>query len=291
MTDDTTSDAQDVLQGDFEPAVPDHRAGEPAVSASQLVLNLDGFEGPIDVLLTLARDQKVDLTKISILDLAEQYLVFVNEARRLRLELAADYLVMAAWLAYLKSRLLLPADAEDEEPSGEEMAAALAFQLQRLEAIREAGEALFRRALLDRDVFGRGAPEGVRVVTRSIYETTLFELLQAYGAIQRRGKAEPLRIEQMELYTMDEALERLERALGALPDWSVLMSFLPEGLKGLKRRSAIAATFLASLELARSGRMQLRQDGRFGTIYVRRNPAPAAADDDADIVPLTEESA
>jgi segregation and condensation protein A len=288
MTDETTSE----LTSDFESAVPDYQAGEATTtsSASQLVLNLDGFEGPIDVLLTLARDQKVDLTKISILELAEQYLVFVNEARRLRLELAADYLVMAAWLAYLKSRLLLPAEEGDEEPTGEEMAAALAFQLQRLEAIREAGEGLFRRALLGRDVFARGAPEGVRVVTRSVYESTLYELLQAYGAIQRRGKPQPLRIEQMELFTMDEAIERLERALGALPDWSSLMSFLPEGLKGLKRRSAIAATFLASLELARSGRMQLRQDGRFGTIYVRRNPNPAPADG-AVVVPISEESA
>jgi segregation and condensation protein A len=288
MTEDIRCDAP----ADFEPAVPEYRAAEPVATASQLVLNLDGFEGPIDVLLALARDQKVDLTKISILELAEQYLVFVNEARRLRLELAADYLVMAAWLAYLKSRLLLPADAADEEPSGEEMAAALAFQLQRLEAIREAGEALFARALLGRDVFARGAPEGVRVVTRSVYEASLYELLQAYGAIQRRGKAEPLRIEQMELFTMDEALERLERALGALPDWSTLMSFLPEGLRGLKRRSAIAATFLASLELARSGRMQLRQDGRFGTIYIRRNPDQVAVSPTgADIVPLTEEGA
>lgn len=294
MIDDTSSQtASSEPPAEFESAVPDYLAGEQAeqaASAAQLVLNLDGFEGPIDVLLTLARDQKVDLTKISILALAEQYLVFVNEARRLRLELAADYLVMAAWLAYLKSRLLLPVDEEDEEPSGEEMAAALAFQLQRLEAIRDVGEALFRRALLGRDVFGRGAPEGVRVVTRSVYEASLYELLQAYGAIQRRGKAEPLRIEQMELFTMDQAIERLERALGALPDWTTLQSFLPEGLKGLKRRSAIAATFLASLELARSGRMQLRQDGRFGPIYVRRNPeAPPAGG--AEIVPISEESA
>lgn len=290
MSEQTSAESQAPADpGEFEPAVPDHKAGEDTSMAAALVLNLDGFEGPIDVLLTLARDQKVDLTKISILELAEQYLVFVNEARRLRLELAADYLVMAAWLAYLKSRLLLPADEEGEEPTGEEMAAALAFQLQRLEAIREAGENLFQRALLGRDVFARGAPEGIRVVTKSVYEASLYELLQAYGAIQRRGgKATPLRIEQMELYTMDQALERLERALGALPDWATLASFLPDGLKGLKRRSAIAATFLASLELARSGRMQLRQDGRFGPIYVRRNPEPASSSA-SDIVSISEE--
>ncbi len=306
MTDETSNEIRDASPPDatgsaaaaFEPSVPDYKrgdgTGEGEPMAAGLVLNLDGFEGPIDVLLALAREQKVDLTKISILELAEQYLVFVNEARRLRLELAADYLVMAAWLAYLKSRLLLPVEAEGEEPSGEEMAAALAFQLQRLEAIREAGEALFARGLLGRDVFGRGAPEGVRVVTRSVYEATLYEMLQAYGAIQRRGtRDQPLRIDQVELYTMDEALERLERALGALPDWSTLMSFLPEGLKGLKRRSAIAATFLASLELARSGRMELRQNGRFGEIFIRRNPTPRvdSPEDGAGIVPLPEESA
>lgn len=297
MTDEIRDDGAQapVRDGDgFEPDVPDHRAGTTmtdGTAGSALVVNLDGFEGPLDVLLTLARDQKVDLTKISILELAEQYLAFVQEARRLRLELAADYLVMAAWLAYLKSRLLLPTEAEGEEPSGEEMAAALAFQLQRLEAIREAGEALFRRPLLGRDVFSRGAPEGVRVVTRSVYEATLYELLRAYGAIQRRGKVEPLLIEQVDLFTMEEALERLERALGALPEWSALLNFLPDGLKGLKRRSAVAATFLASLELARSGRLQLRQDSRFGPIYVRRNASAPPAGPGADIVPISEESA
>ena len=187
---------------------------EPAAD-EQLVLNLEGFEGPIDLLLTLARDQKVDLTHISILALAEQYLRFVQEARRLELEIAADYLVMAAWLAYLKSRLLLPKEEQgDDEPSGEEMAAALAFQLRRLEAIREAGTRLMARAQLGRDVFARGAPEGLRLVTRPEYEGSLFELLQAYGTVCRRGKAEPLQIEPTRLFSMEDLLERLVGAVG-----------------------------------------------------------------------------
>ncbi|MFQ5972742.1 MAG: segregation and condensation protein A, partial [Alphaproteobacteria bacterium] len=189
----------------FEGADP---AMRPAAS-DELVLNLEGFEGPIDLLLALARDQKVDLTRISILALAEQYLSFIQEARRLRLEIAADFLVMAAWLAYLKSRLLLPA-SEDEggEPSAEEMSAALAFQLRRLEAIREAGYRLFAGTLLGRDIFPRGAAEGVRVLTRSVYESTVFDLLQGYGAIQRRGRSGPLRISPSELYSMDDVLNR-----------------------------------------------------------------------------------
>ncbi len=268
---------------DFEHPVPDYAQAEAAPSGAELIVHLDGFEGPIDLLLALARDQKVDLTKISILGLAEQYLTFIEEARRLRLEIAADYLVMAAWLAYLKSRLLLPADADDEEPSGAELAAALAYQLQRLEAMRSAAESLFKRPLLGRDVFARGAPEGIRVATRSIYDATLFELLQAYGATQRRRKPAPLRIEQMELFSMDDALGRLAKLLGKVPDWSTLSSFLPEGIKDdLVRRSALAATFAASLELVRNGQAEIRQDQLFGPIYFRsregmRRPAAASA--------------
>ena len=156
-------------------------APQDVVSDAQFVLDLDGYEGPIDVLLNLARDQKVDLTRISILDLADQYLAFVSRARRLRLELAADYLVMAAWLAYLKSRLLLPEPEGEAEPTGAELAAALAFQLQRLEAMQKAGKALLERAQLGRDVFARGAPEGVTVDTRSFYNLSRYELLKAYG--------------------------------------------------------------------------------------------------------------
>ncbi len=254
----------------FEQPYPEARH-----QAQELVLELDGFAGPIDLLLTLAREQKVDLTKISILHLAEQYLAFVQQARRVRLELAADYLVMAAWLAYLKSRLLLPAQEQDgDEPSGQEMAAALQFQLRRLEAMREAGARLLARPRLGRDVFARGAPEGIRVVARPVYDASLFELLSAYAGIHRRGKATPLTIEPSNLFSADDALQRLRAMLGTAPEWTTLMSFLPSDLAddgSLVRRSAVAATVVAGLELAKSGAAQLRQDGPFGPIYIRRN--------------------
>ncbi len=255
--------------------------------AEELVLQLDGFAGPIDLLLTLAREQKVDLTKISILHLAEQYLAFVQEVRTVRLELAADYLVMAAWLAYLKSKLLLPAEEEDgEEPSGAEMAAALKFQLRRLEAMREAGSRLLSLPRLGRDVFAQGAPAGIEVVTRTVHDASLFELLSAYGAIHRRGKATPLTIEPSTLYTVDEALRRLRAMLGSAPDWTTLFSFLPQGFGddgSLESRSAIAATLVAGLEMARAGAVQLRQDGHFGPIYIRRNQRQASGPRDTGL--------
>lgn len=258
----------------FEQPVPDHLAAQgEAGSSHALVVNLEGFEGPLDLLLALARDQKVDLTKISVLALAEQYLDFIQTARKLQLEIAADYLVMAAWLAYLKSRLLLPVEENEEEPTAAEMAAALQYQLQRIEAMRTAAEALFARPLLGRDVFDRGAPEGIRVITHPVYDASLFEMLDAYGAITRRGKAETLTIEQFELFSMDDALGRLRGVLGSAPEWATLSSFLPEGLReGLPRRSAIAATFAASLELVRDGHAQIRQDSKFGPIFFRRRP-------------------
>jgi len=239
-----------------------------------LVVDLDGFEGPIDVLLTLAREQKVDLTRISILALADQYLAFIQEARSLKLEIAADYLVMAAWLAYLKSRLLLPEpEVESDEPSGEEMAAALQFQLRRLEAMQAAGQRLMARALLHRDVFPRGAPEGVRSIARPVFELSLFEVLRAYGDFRRRQDESVLRIEPTQLHSMEDALIRLRNLLGRTPDWQVLSSFLPPGLAGgLVLRSAVAATFAASLELVRDGRATMRQDKPFGPIFIRSTP-------------------
>ncbi|GEO36005.1 segregation/condensation protein A [Skermanella aerolata] len=236
----------------------------------QLVLDLDGYEGPIDVLLTLARDQKVDLTRISILQLANQYLAFVAEARRIRLELAADYLVMAAWLAYLKSRLLLP-EQDEEEPSGEDLAQALAFQLQRLEAMQEVGAKLVDRPRLGRDVFARGAPEGIQVISRSIFDLSLYDLLKAYTEHKRKEEYGTWRIQPTELYSMEDALQHLSEMLGRLPDWTSLASFVP-GAAGdsLLSRSALAAHFVASLELTKAGKLELRQEGVFSPIYLRR---------------------
>jgi segregation and condensation protein A len=254
---------------DTEPFEMEQRAAEPA---EELVVDLEGYEGPIDALLNLAREQKVDITKISILRLADQYLAFIAAARRLRLEIAADYLVMAAWLAYLKSRLLLPQPAE-AEPSGEEMAAALTHQLQRLEAMQNAGQKLFARDLLGRDVFARGAPEGLPRVLVPVYEASLYDLLKAYGEGRNRKESGVLHIEAPELYSMDDALQRLTRFLGRMPDWRTLVSFLPPGLmNGLVQRSAVAATFAATLELVRSGKLQLRQDKPFGPIFLRSPP-------------------
>ncbi len=238
-------------------------------SDTDFSLDLDGYEGPIDALLQLARDQKVDLINISILALADQYLAFVQRARHLRLELAADYLVMAAWLAYLKSRLLIPEVAEDEEPSGAEMAAALKFQLQRLKAMQDAGVAIFNRPRLGQDFFARGEPTPLKVVKEPVYEAKLYDLLQAYARNKVRADVSRLRIVPMELYSVDDALARLNTLLGTRTGWLTLASFLPPDLRGgLLRRSAMAATFSASLELCRSGKLKIRQDGTFGPIFL-----------------------
>jgi segregation and condensation protein A len=247
-----------------------------AIESSQatvpvLVVDLEGFEGPIDLLLTLAREQTVDLTKISILALAEQYLAFSTATRQLRLEVAADYLVMAAWLAFLKSRLLLPEPPPDDNgPSGEEMAAALAHRLQLLAAMRRAGAGLMAGTLLGRDVFPRGAPEGVPCIDRPVYELSLFDLLSAYGANHRRRTSEVLVVAPPALHSLDEALRRLGQLVGHVPEWRELAAFLPDEFRGgIFRRSALAVTFAAVLELVRAGRIELRQESAFGPIHLR----------------------
>ena len=248
-------------------AFEDVRAEPP--SEGELILDLEGYEGPIDVLLQLAREQKVDLIHISILALADQYLAFVQRGRHLRLELAADYLVMAAWLAYLKSRLLLPEPSGDEEPSAVEMAAALRFQLQRLQAVRDAGARLMARPQLGRDVFPRGAREPVQVEKKVVYDVMLYDLLAAYGHHRTRAQVQHLRIVRMDLYSVDEAVQRITRILGEVPGWRSIISFLPPDLTESLRRSATASTFAASLELCRQGKLQIRQDGCFSPIYLR----------------------
>ncbi|HWA48281.1 MAG TPA: ScpA family protein [Dongiaceae bacterium] len=254
---------------------PDDGAPRPASDDGDLHLDLDGYEGPIDVLLNLARDQKVDLKKISILELADQYLDFIARARRLRLEIAADYLVMAAWLAYLKSRLLLPEPPADGEPSGAELASALAFQLQRLEAMQKAGKDLMALPQFGRDFFQRGQPEPVQVIDKPVWQVTLYDLLKAYGTYPGRASQGLLQIAPMNLFSMDDALHRIGEMLGQTLDWTTLQHFLPPGLqRGLQRRAAVAATFAASLELARTGRIELRQDGLFAPIFMRRGKGP-----------------
>ncbi|MBC7986705.1 MAG: segregation/condensation protein A [Sphingomonadaceae bacterium] len=251
------SDALD----DFEmiPEVP---------SPETLTLELDGWEGPLDLLLSLARTQKVDLREISILALVEQYLVFIADARALKLEIAADYLVMAAWLAYLKSCLLLPRE-ETEDPSAELLALRLQLRLQRLNAMREAGARLMARDRIGRDVFARGAPEGLRIVRKALWDAELFDLIAAYGALRARAEPAMHIVRLRPVMTLDEALTRVERMLGERLDWTALEAFLPETPDPAYRRSALASSFVAMLELARTGRIEIEQEGAFAPLMVR----------------------
>ncbi len=242
------------------------------LSSEALIVDVDGFEGPLDLLLTLSRTQKVDLRRISVLQLAEQYMVFVERARALRIELAADYLVMAAWLAYLKSRLLLPPEPGDDGPTAEELAAHLAFQLERLEAMREAAARLMARDQLGRDIFARGIPEDVtrnRVVT---YEATLIDLMRAYARIRTKDEFRPFVMDRDQVFTMEQALDRMRGLIGYVGDWSDLTSFLPEGWDAtpMRRRSSTAAHFAAILEMAKRGQVELRQGETFAPIQLRR---------------------
>jgi segregation and condensation protein A len=249
----------------------DGQAFETPNGEDAFFVDLEGYEGPIDILLEMARKQKVDLAHISILALATQYLKFVEEAHKQNLELAADYLVMAAWLAFLKSKMLLPDMGNEEEPTGDEMAAALQFQLRRLQAMRDAATNLVSRQCLGKDFFKRGEPERFSTTITTIYELSLFELLKAYGEQKRRKEgAGPMEIASFEIYTVEDALIRLRKLLGPMPTWQNLWSFLPEGLKDdLIIRSAVASTFAASLELAKEGRLTVRQVKTFGSIEIK----------------------
>jgi segregation and condensation protein A len=246
---------------DFEPS-------RPASADERLTLDIDGWEGPLDLLLTLARAQKVDLSKISILALVEQYLAFIADAKQLRLEIAADYLVMAAWLTYLKSCLLLPRDTE-ADPSAEELAARLQLRLQRLQAMREAGARLIARDRLGRDVFVRSRPEGLKLVRRAAWRADLYDLISAYGIIRARAEPSVHIVSRRPVMTLDEAIHRLERMIGMKVEWTLLESFLPESDDPEYRRSALASSFVATLELARLGKVELDQKRSFAPLYVR----------------------
>jgi segregation and condensation protein A len=248
----------------------------PAAEAEPaLVIDVGGFEGPLDLLLHLARNQKVDLARISVLALAEQYLEFIESARRVRLELAADYLVMAAWLAYLKSRLLIPQAPKDDGPSGEEMAATLAYRLRRLEAIRDAAMRLVNRNRLGRDFFARGAPEFIPEERKSAYDASLYELLSAYANLRQRQAITNVTIQRRKVWSLADARLMLARIVGALDDWTALDTFLiryaadPE-----ERATAIASSFAATLELIRERRIEVRQEGAFQPIFMRTGANP-----------------
>ena len=241
-------------------------------AAEALIVDVDGFEGPLDLLLTLSRTQKVDLRQISILALAEQYLKFIETARDLRIELAADYLVMAAWLAYLKSRLLLPPEPGEEGASAEELAAHLAFQLERLEAMRQAAARLMARDRLGRDRFVRGAEEAVTRRRTVRYDVGLLDLLQAYARIRTRDAFRPLVLDREAVLTMEQALDRMKGLIRFAGDWTDLARYLPEAwvAEPARRRSAMASHFAAALELVKEGRAEMRQSDTFAPIQLRR---------------------
>ncbi|MGH1465606.1 MAG: segregation and condensation protein A [Cognatishimia sp.] len=242
------------------------------LAAEALIIDVDGFEGPLDLLLTLSRTQKVDLRHVSIFQLSQQYLAFVEKAKQLRIELAADYLVMAAWLAFLKSRLLLPPDPTEEGPSGEELAAHLAFQLERLQAMRECAAKLMARDRLGRDFFARGVPENVERTKVVTYTANLLDLMQGYARLRTKDEFRPFVMDREAVFTMEQALERMRGLIGFAGAWTDIISYLPDGWGAdpQRRRSATASTFAASLELAKEGKVEIRQSGTFAPIQLRR---------------------
>lgn len=252
--------------GLFEEDITLREADERA--ADVLTIDIDGWEGPLDLLLTLARNQKVDLRAISILALVEQYLVFIEQARTLKLELAADYLVMAAWLAYLKSSLLLPKDPTID-PSPEEMAMRLQLRLERLNAMRESGARLMARDRVGRDVFVRAVPEGLRVVKARAWECDYFELITAYGQIKARSQPVFHVVKRRAVMTLEEALDRVSSMIGLAVNWTSIESFLPDHAEPALRKSALASSFVAALELAKRGTIDLQQDAIFAPLKIR----------------------
>ena len=258
-------------------AVGERGADEPA-----LIVDVEGFEGPLDLLLTLARQQKVDLAKISILALADQYLTFVEQVRRLRLELAADYLVMAAWLAYLKSRLLLPETDESPGPTAEDMAASLAFRLKRLEAFRAVAEELMGRPQLDRDVFARGRPEPIVDIKHPQWSATLYDLLSAYAVQRQKHALARVQVPHRTVWSLADARVALERLIGGASDWARLDEYLiAYVVEPTQRATAFASSFAASLELVREGLLEVHQHAAFAPLYVRKRAAASGSGNDA----------
>lgn len=246
-------------------------------SEPSLVVDVEGYEGPLDLLLTLARQQRVDLSKISILALADQYLIFIEAARKIRLELAADYLVMAAWLAFLKSRLLLPEPATPDGPSAEEMATALANRLRRLEAIREAANRLMNRPQFQRDIFPRGNPESIAEIRHPKFTATLFDLLTAYSAQRQQRVLATVHLTKRTVWSLSEARASLERLIGMAEDWSCLDEYLLNYVVDPSQKATVfASSFAAALELVREGAMELNQKEAFAPLYFRKRPPQAS---------------
>ena len=261
------------MSTDFADDLAFEAADDAEEDGQGLVLDIDGYEGPLHLLLELARMQKVDLTRISILELADQYVKFIKTAQNLRIELAADYLVMASWLAYLKSRLILPkSEGEELAPEAEELAAHLAFRLQRLDAMRRAAEGLFKLKITGQNIFVRGAPEGLRSRTTPLYQAELFDMIKAYGAVRSQSAIRNVKLPKPLVLALDEARHRLERAIGQTVEWQALEALLPDGSEfatPLPSRSIRASSLLAGLELAKEGRLELKQGKSFAPIYVR----------------------
>ena len=251
-------------------------AAEAAGADETLIVDLDGFEGPLDLLLALARAQKLDLTKMSMVDLADQYLSHIGALQRMRLEVAADYLVMAAWLTFLKSKMLLPVPEEAQDgPTGEELAAYLAFRLKRLEAMRDRADMLMDRKRLGRDVFVRGMPEGVRLLRSNDYEANVYDLLAAYARQRQTTAVHSISVRQRSAWSIKTARERIERVLGAMADWAPLEQVLLAQLSaGFERRTALASGLCASLELSREGALELRQAGPYAPVYFKAKTQP-----------------
>jgi segregation and condensation protein A len=268
------SETENTINEEPEPRLSDWETEErsEAGPGEMLFVDVEGFEGPLDLLLALARTQKVDLAKISVLALAQQYLDFIAEARRLRLEVAADYLVMAAWLAFLKSKLLLPAEPSEEgEPTGEELAALLAFRLKRLDAMREAAAQLMTRKRLGRDVFARGLPEPARITRKSVYGANVYDLLKAYSQQRQRTATRTWQVRQRTVWSLKEAREELERLLGITCDWAPLDQLLAEFLVDPElRKTALASGFTATLEMTREGSVEISQSKLFAPLLIRR---------------------
>jgi segregation and condensation protein A len=256
--------------------------GRPAELSDEepsLVVDVEGYEGPLDLLLALARQQKVDLAKISILALANQYLEFIEAARKIRLELAADYLVMAAWLAFLKSRLLLPEIPSADGPSAEEMATALANRLRRLEAIREASNRLMNRPQLNRDIFARGDPETIAEIRHPRFTATLFDLLTAYAAQRQQRVLATVHLTKRTVWSLTEARAALERLVGMAQDWSRLDQYLINYVVEPSQKATVfASSFAAALELVREGELELHQKEAFSPLYFRKRPPQPVSD-------------